>query len=283
MPRRKKDEPPPLKRGGRYFFEWEGPEPLPGVTTVLGRTVNKPALIHWAAKKGAKAALDDPTLSIEEAALAHRRTTEAASEKGQTLHAAFEGLQQGVSLEDIEENMKGDLKGAVRALKDWVETFSPKFLFQEVFVVNSTYGYAGTIDGVAIDIAGRPFILDYKTGREIYEDMDVQLSGYFGGEYLVDPATREKIDFDMSDIEYAMLVHLKPNGAWQVRKAQNKFIEFISYLHLYRDQFDDLECRKACYCQWLRAPEDQNVVVGLAESAARVAKDKAARAARKEG
>src|SRR5947207_2480039 len=48
----------PQRRGGYYLID---SIQMPSVTTILG-IINKPALITWAAKQGAKAVLKDPVL-----------------------------------------------------------------------------------------------------------------------------------------------------------------------------------------------------------------------------
>jgi hypothetical protein len=190
-----------------YLFDGK---PLTGVTTILG-VIAKPALIQWAAdmvvtflgwfdvryvkepeevKEATKnliAQIEFVKLNITSPAawLAHlsmARTQHAKRKKqagdvGKFAHAW------------IEKYVNAKIKGEKLPERDpafghmtdhfvqWAEENKVKFLAAEVKVYSRRYWYGGTFD-LIVEIAGKIFIVDIKTGGGIYPEHFFQMGGY---------------------------------------------------------------------------------------------------------
>lgn len=140
---------------------------VPGVTTITGM-VGKEALIHWAWKLGMEG-------------IDYRTYRDAAAAVGTLAHAMVEAHIKGEQIDlstydpetiDLAEN--GFLK-----FLEWEKTYEPKYIFSERQLVSDEHRYGGTLDCYA-EIDGNPWLIDFKTGKAIYEDMGFQLAAYAG-------------------------------------------------------------------------------------------------------
>lgn len=148
-----------LRRDGYYRVLEEGEErKLVSVTTVL-QTLNKPALVTWAAKTAAGLVLDDPeTFSTADAAAQGiYGVTENATSRGSTIHQIAQSIFEGQEVELIPKHVTG----YIDALKAWVKDAEPEVICTERTLVNLEEGYAGTTDLIC-RIGGAVWIVDFK-------------------------------------------------------------------------------------------------------------------------
>jgi hypothetical protein len=239
-------KPVPLRRGDFYHLEHLDPEDearvlrYPSVTTVLSE-VAKPALTMWAAKEAAAAALADPYLSVNEAAAAIYSKRDRAADRGSFVHGWIEALSQGH--EGPEDMFPEDLQPWLTAFRKWNSAAKPTFVYSELVVVNHTYGYAGTLDAIIRDQGGRTGLIDYKTGKGVYDEASYQLSAYRHGEQVLD--RQSSVTYSLPQIDFAGVVHLKGDGTWTWYEMRDDFETFLAYLHLWNRR-RDRECRPAC-------------------------------------
>ena len=176
---------------------------VPGVTTVLGKTVPKPGLTEWAAKKAADEAIDywdelaalRPSERHERLRHAHRHDRDAAARRGTEIHKIASAQIQGEDVPVPEE-----LQGHVEAYRDFLDTIEPRALLggTELVVANRTHRYCGTADVVAdlpAVVVGLEYIpasrwlLELKSTRSrIWPESALQASAYTNAEVFVDPA-----------------------------------------------------------------------------------------------
>jgi hypothetical protein len=153
------------------------------VTTIIG-ALDKPALVPWAAKETAKAAIANERAwrsrlenEGEESAIQYltgarfRRAPgeRTATDLGTAIHAAAETkvLHGEYS---AEQRSDAELAPFLVQVDSFLEEIAPAYLAAEVTVFSPTYGYAGTCDAIAT-IDGNDYVLDYKSTRE---DLDYQ-------------------------------------------------------------------------------------------------------------
>ena len=84
---------------------------IPGVTTIIGKTLDKPALVGWAANTTARYAVEnwahlsavDPIARYEELSRARFNTVKKAADQGTRIHAMAEQIALGREVEVPEE------------------------------------------------------------------------------------------------------------------------------------------------------------------------------------
>jgi hypothetical protein len=176
---------------------------LYSVTTIIG-ALDKPALLYWAAEEAAKAAVgvakslpvrleeDGPEEVIKwlrDARFRKPKGQRSATELGTAVHDALEQLALTGQFPDVDDEVRPFI---VQADK-WMQKFQPVYEAAEMTIYNPTYGYAGTLDAIAV-VGGVRFLLDYKSSRKSIdsrgkqttpypEQVGLQLAAYRYGEY----------------------------------------------------------------------------------------------------
>lgn len=164
---------------------------LPGVTSILGQTLAKPQLIHWAAKLEREEILK--CFENSHAYLTHRSLSQILPEKlfyvtkrdsagdvGTCTHhicqmyveqknAAFNGYEK----ETIEKAYQSFLK-----FKSFWDSNGYRLVGSEMQLVSERHNFGGTLDCVALDGKDNYTLLDLKTGSGIYGDYISQLAAY---------------------------------------------------------------------------------------------------------
>lgn len=168
---------------------------IPGVTTIIGDGVPKPALIRWGMNTTAEYAINrwdqlgelpvaDRLKELKGAAYAER---DAAAKRGTEVHALGESLVHGLEV-DVPDELAGHVESYVRFLDEW----EPVVLVSEAAVCNYAVGYAGTLDLIA-DVNGQRLLIDLKTTRSgIYGETALQLAAYRYAEVYLDKAGVEQ-------------------------------------------------------------------------------------------
>lgn len=164
-----------------YFWREKGVF-VPGATSIL-QTLNKPALLNWAAGQAADYVAanlpESPTPEqvrqvCDEAKGAHNRTKEEAGDIGSQVHKIAENLFRGVPIEVPEHPL---VLNGLRALQEWIGENEIMPIDNECISFSKSAFYAGTFDLLA-SINGKLTLLDIKTSKYVYDDHKIQLGGY---------------------------------------------------------------------------------------------------------
>lgn len=232
---------------------------LPGVTTIISKTMPKPALIDWAARKGADELIDywdelvalRPSQRHSRIRTAHTRDRDAAGRRGTEIHRLAGALSEGESVTPPEE-----LAGHVDAYRDFLDTMGPVPLLggTELVIANRTHSYCGTVDLVADlpstvigyeYIAPARWLLELKSTRSgIYPESALQSSAYFNGEVFVapdDPETERPMKW--LGIERCGVVWIR-SDSWEFRPVDTGPATWDYFLHL-RWLFDQADMLSA--------------------------------------
>ena len=175
------------KRGHSYRLNGE---PVPSVTTNLKDGFPSPALITWAARETAAAAVDrwdelaalsmsSRLRELEKAAWSRR---DAAALRGTEIHALGERLVAGEAVEIPEAHV-----GPVNAYARFLDRFDVQPILVERPVANVTHWWAGAFD-LRADLRGVNWLLDIKTGKGVYDSHALQLAAYAHAEVYLDDA-----------------------------------------------------------------------------------------------
>ena len=143
----------------------DGKTRVPGTTTITG-LLNKPYLVKWANNLGLEG-IDSSTY------------TDEAAKTGTLAHAMVQAHLQNEQL-DMNQFSKVQIDLAENALIsffEWKSRHEIEPIKCEVPFVSETLKYGGTIDCYCT-LDGKPTLLDFKTGKAIYEEYFVQLAAY---------------------------------------------------------------------------------------------------------
>jgi len=236
------------KNAGSSHSYWLTPAPtadnpnpearkLPGVTTVIG-LLDKPALVAWAAQQSADYAIEhwdelaNKPIGERQRLIERARFTsnKKATTKGQTVHAMAEALQNGKPVETTDAVMLADIQALARLLDQW--QIQP--VATEVPLCNTTDLWAGTCDVIAdIPKLGR-VMLDFKTGKAIYDEIALQLAAYARANLRLEgdgAAATEQPPFDGINTTVGYGIHVR-DGLAQIQPVRIDDDVYQSFLSL---------------------------------------------------
>lgn len=168
------------------------------VTTIIG-VLDKPALVPWAAKETAQAAIRSKATweSILEENGEHEaeryltgarfRPPKGSKRSAAELGTAFHTAAQEYALDGVIPDLDDEVRPYFEQFDGWLQRFSPSYQAVETTVYSPRFGYAGTCDGF-LTIDGVRLIVDYKTSRKAidakgnpttpYPEVALQLAAY---------------------------------------------------------------------------------------------------------
>lgn len=165
---------------------------VPGVTTLIGKGLPKPALPYWAARTVAEWVADNPDLTEDLKRMGGRGPAVAflkelpwqkrddAAVRGTDVHALAERIVHGEEVE-VPDHLTGYVQGYV----DWLDSTGLEPLLTERPVASRQWRYAGTFDLIG-KLDGRLWLLDVKTSSGVYGSTALQLTAYGNAEFYVD-------------------------------------------------------------------------------------------------
>lgn len=199
-------------RGHAYYLDGKK---LPGVTTILGDGLAKPALVNWAARTVAGYAIDNwddlgeqkPSERLKVLEKAHYANRDAAGKRGTEVHHLAEKLASGEEV-DVPEELRGHVDSYVRFLDE----HDPDAVLLETPVVSLTkWPYAGTLDAIfTFPALGKTLLCDVKTARSgVFPDNALQMAAYrYATHYLGDDGELH----DMPTVDGCAVIHVRADG-----------------------------------------------------------------------
>ena len=130
----------------------------PSVTTITG-IKPKPWLDEWLKKPRSA------------------KIVKLSSQIGTAFHALIE---KRLEYEYIDGPITKRLRAMFREFSEWAYTNEIVTIYQDMRVVSKAHCYSGTLDWIGYhkDYPDELIIIDWKTSKGIYEDMDLQLVAY---------------------------------------------------------------------------------------------------------
>lgn len=209
----------PLRRANMYFIP-EVDHALPSVTTIL-KVLAAPGLEFWKIKTAVTAALQDPTLSVEEAMSSIYAKRDKAGNEGSDAHRIIEQMavqgDQGISY-------KGKVGGYIDAYRKFVSDVPHKVLASEMVVYSKKYGYAGQLDAI-IELPGRKVLVDFKTSNTIVPEHHAQVAAY-----------REALQEMGKPVDGSAILQLCEDGTYSFIDSDTDFKVFLACLTIYKWQ-----------------------------------------------
>lgn len=207
---------------------------VPGVTTILGKAIPKPALPKWSAKSVAEyvarnreqieqfyAMGEGPMVAaLKEVPWAER---DAAGNRGTEVHDLAEKYVLGHEIEVPDE-----LIGHVEACAAFIEDWNIRPVLTEAVVGSREHRYAGKLDLVADSSEAPRAIFDWKTAKSgIYMETAYQTNAYAYAEFHGEDGDESP----MADlgIEAAFGVHITASGydVYPLEFGPDVFAEFV--------------------------------------------------------
>lgn len=168
------------------------------------------------------------------------RVRDAAAARGSKVHEQSEEIVKARADEAARLVIAGADHAAILAGFDevtrpymasflaWVRDFRPRFVATEATVYNRTAGYAGTLDAIVRRCFDQELVIvDYKTGREIYPEVGLQLAAYARGEFMGLPDGSER---RLPEIGVGAVLHLTPTG-YEFRRVRIDDLLYRIFLH----------------------------------------------------
>ncbi len=185
----------PKGRGARYTVNGLKKK---GVTTIIGERFGKGALMWWAENcvfealhqklKHDKKAVDEVQQFIDDLRYRVKGIKENASNIGTNMHSLCEDYITG---KNPVEPTTEPLKTMFNKFKKFWKKRNLEMLETEKTYYSDELDVCGTLD-VLVKRKGKVGILDFKTSKDFYPDMPVQIHTY---KKLVEDSTKHKIEF----------------------------------------------------------------------------------------
>ncbi|MFE9335287.1 hypothetical protein [Streptomyces sp. NPDC007063] len=259
-----------VQRGGARFYVSDDDTsiPVPGVTSILNM-IPKPWLAAWQAKMAGEMAADsiaddyfvpmvkrDRRGAVDWVKGAAARHNSLRQDIGSGAHIIFEQMIRGESPDysPVEDEYGRDIAARMPVFAahfaEWLGLAQPTLHSAEDTAWSDRYGYAGSYDAdisVRVDAEtgqlspdhGEPLRLltDYKTGKDTYPEVAVQLTAYAYSDRLISPdgTTRPTPVFDGGAV-----LHVKEDG-WAFKPVRISgdlhafFLQCKEFFHAARD------------------------------------------------
>ena len=211
---------------------------VPGVTSIVEAGLPKPALKRWGERVVAEAAVDQlDTLgqilqtmgrapTVDALAAMPYEQMKTAQLKGTAVHALAEHVVSGDPV-DVPDELEGHVRGYV----GFLESFDVAPLATEALIANRTMWYAGKFDLLA-EIAGRIWLLDIKTSKNVYPETALQCAAYSRAELCI--VNGEEVTFP--HVDAIGVVHVTEAGTsfYDLGDMEAAFTEFGACLATYQ-------------------------------------------------
>ncbi len=230
---------PAIQRTQDHRYGYNG-QWYPGVTDILKVIDKSGALMTWAARQTAEAALtlDLPALRLSVgdlgavAAMTARAnwTRDEAASLGSAVHNLADQLVKGVPL-SVESPLAHEY---AKQYADWWAASGWRLRLSEAVVVHPDVGYGGTFDLLAYDRDGRTVLADIKTGKAVYKEAILQLTAY-GMAPLVSPMGSDKV-YPLPIPDRYAVIHVTKDGVREVciDVGQAERMAFLDCVDLHR-------------------------------------------------
>lgn len=227
---------PPSRDRYGYYRLGDGLKLL-SVTTIIAKGVPKPALVPWAARQVAEAAMESlpkllrargakaRTEAITWLSNAAEQKRDNAADLGSAIHKQVEAIVLGTSA----PTPTPEEAPFVAAFRRFLDEWQPRFEASEMVVAHPEHGWAGTLDWIAtLPRLGEALVLgDNKTGKGVYAEAALQLAAY---RRATTAFVRDGVEVAMPDTGGAVVLHLRPDG-YRLIPVQTGDDVYTAFLH----------------------------------------------------
>jgi hypothetical protein len=217
-PARTTTQKPAITRDRWHRYTYRG-QTYPGVTSILRVLDKSDALMAWASRNTAEAALAQldhlaglrdtvgPEGVIKALTARSGWKRDEAAALGTTVHELADLIVRG---EPLPRGTSETATAMAEAWAAWWQGAGWRHRLSEAFLVHPDLGYGGTFDLLAYDEHGRTTLADTKTGS-VYPEVRLQLTGYGLPGTLVQPQGMTEV-WPMPAIERYVVLDTKEDG-----------------------------------------------------------------------
>lgn len=222
----------------------------PGVTTILKVLDKSDALMAWAARQTAEAALgmvndngdraDSPlfhlfdTVGKEGTIKALTSRSGWKRDEAATLGTAVHDLADQYVTTGVMPDLTDGTRKRVEAYGDWWKASGWHLRLSEAVLVSPAGGYGGTLDLLCRDRDGRTVLADLKTGKGVYREAGLQLTAYGAAEYI--SAMGSPVVYPMPKVDRYVILHVTESGVREIEVpvGESEQIAWTACCALYR-------------------------------------------------
>ena len=209
-----------------------GDRRLISVTSVLDR-IPKPGLEKWKKWNVIEWVLANPERCEGKTAkqiLSYYEKEDRSSVSANMGTIAHAYLETGERTPDTPE----DAHPFLDMIDVFMREYNPRIILSERTMYSLKWGYAGTAD-IVMEIAGKRYFADLKTGKSIWPEVALQLAAYRGADFFVDNGREVPVDELGADSRYGLVLHVRPDK-YELRTVDignDVYNTFLSILDVY--------------------------------------------------
>jgi hypothetical protein len=225
---------------------------FPSVTNITD-VLPKGGLMFWHGRLVARACLQDPSISVEQAMAVPIQHRDTSADVGSRIHSFCEAVNNGFE-PNIEELIPEDQPYA-QAYRNFYHECSPELILNEQVVYNTVHGYAGRLDAV-FSMGGRSVLIDVKTSaaKTVYDGMKAQLAAYRHAEYTY----KDGHIALMPQVEAAKILFLGGDGAHSLVEVSEHAVGPLSWFDVFLRARDIWLITNADKLEPMKIPKERN-------------------------
>jgi hypothetical protein len=241
---------PPVRRrvrGKGHSYQDANGLKVPSVTTIT-KCLPKDAIIGWAGRETAKAAVDrweelsalPPVERYDILQKARWEATDKAANRGTQVHKLGAKLVLGEKV-DVPEFLQDYVAAYVR----WLDTWQIEPVLVETSVMSHRHGVAGTLDllGDIPHLGMERWLIDLKTSRTgVYGETALQLAGYRYADTYYDE--HEDCEKPMLQVDGCAVAWVQPTGVSfvpvEAGPAQYRYFLYLKQVYEFLQDCRDL-------------------------------------------
>lgn len=233
-----------IERSADHHYTFDGVT-YPGVTSILKVYDKSDALMAWASRMTAEAAVAmgeslvpliatvGPEGAVKALTARSAWQRDEAASIGTEIHGLADLLHRGEQLPELSPVVAE----RVKHYAGWFAASGWKIRATEAAVVNPEVGYGGTFDLLAYDPDGRTVLADIKTGKGVYRETALQLAAYGMAKWL---DMGDGTLYAMPDIARYAVLHVTASGVREIEmlvgKAERDAFRACLTLSTWREQ-----------------------------------------------
>jgi hypothetical protein len=208
-----------ITRSTTHEYTFEG-KTYPGVTSILKVIDKSDALMSWAARNTAEAAISQignlPSLleNVGPEGVVKALTARSAWKRD-------EAAQLGTLVHSLADDVINGRPGIippnavdhVRHYVEWWEASGWTLRTSEAYLIQPDHGYGGTLDLLCRDRDGRTVLADIKTGKGVYSEAVLQLTAYGDAMFIQPPGGGVHI---MPKVDRYAILHVTADGVREI-------------------------------------------------------------------